>query len=383
MSQIDDLIQELCPRGLVKVLLGDVAEFQRGTSITKDQTTPGHVPVIGGGQKPAYFHGNSNRTGLTIVVAGSGAYAGFVSLWRGPIWVSDAFTIKPKSDTLSTKFLFYFLQSIQDRLHDLKKGGGVPHVYGKDVAKFQIQVPPLEVQQEIVRILDTFTELEAELEAGLEARKKQYEYYRNSLIHEIVESSKIFTLGEVCQVFDGTHQTPNYVHQGIKFVSVENIKDLNGSNKYITEEDFHKLYKNKPSRGDLLMTRIGSVGDCAVIDVDEPLAYYVSLALLKPNQMKLASGYLKFYLESSAGKRELYKRTLHQAVPIKINLGDISKLQIAVPSLEMQVSLIRKLEAFQATTESATNGLPAEIVARRKQYEYYRNKLLTFKELAV
>lgn len=178
MSKIDDLIKELCPDGVRFVCLDEVANLRRGSAITKKNIIPGDVPVIAGGQKPAYFHSESNRCADTVVVAGSGAYAGFVSFWSVPIFVSDAFSIEPLGSEVISKYIFYILKNRQAELHNLKRGSGVPHVYSRDVAKWKIPVPPLEVQKEIVRVLDSFTELEAELEA----RKKQYEYYRNTLL---------------------------------------------------------------------------------------------------------------------------------------------------------------------------------------------------------
>ncbi len=167
--------------------LGEVCDLQRGTSITAKNLIEGGIPVIAGGQKPAYFHSEFNREGKSIVIAGSGAYAGFVSYWEIPIFVSDAFSVKPQNeDELLCKYVFYFLKSKKDDLYGMKKGGGVPHVYARDVTKIPIPIPPLPVQQEIVKILDRFTELEVELEAKLkaelEARRKQYEYYRNNLL---------------------------------------------------------------------------------------------------------------------------------------------------------------------------------------------------------
>lgn len=163
--------------------LGEVADLQRGTSITAKNLSEGEIPVIAGGQKPAYFHSEFNRNGETIVVAGSGAYAGFTSYWNEPIFVSDAFSIKPKNeDELLCKYIFYFLKNKQNDLYRMKKGGGVPHVYARDVSKIKIPIPPLPVQQKIAEILDNFCELEKELEKELLLRKKQYEYYRDNLL---------------------------------------------------------------------------------------------------------------------------------------------------------------------------------------------------------
>lgn len=180
-------------------------------------------------------------------------------------------------------------------------------------------------------------------------------------------------------IFDGTHQTPKYASEGVRFVSVENIKDLYGSEKYISQEDFDN-YKIKPQMADVFMTRIGDIGTCSVVDRSEPLAYYVTLALIRPNTRKIMSRYLKYIIESGLGKRELRKRTLVNATPIKINLGEISKINIPIPPLSEQEKIIKTLDKFEALTNGISIGLPAELNTRRKQYEYYRNKLLTFKE---
>lgn len=197
MNKIESLIDQLVPKGVARLRLGEVADFQRGTTITKSTTSAGNIPVLAGGQTPAYFHGESNRYGENVVVAGSGAYAGHVSFWIGPIWVSDAFTVKPKTNNLLTKYLYYFLKSRQDVIHNLKQGAGVPHVYGKDVAKIEIPMPPEEIQVEIIRILDNFTDLVTELEVELESRKKQYEFYRNQFLTSLSKEVRWVPMGDV------------------------------------------------------------------------------------------------------------------------------------------------------------------------------------------
>ena len=129
------------------------------------------------------------------------------------------------------------------------------------------------------------------------------------------------------------------------------------------------------------MTRIGSIGVCSIIDKKEDLAYYVTLALIRPKDT-LLSKYLKFIIESRIGLSELRKRTLVNAVPIKVNLGDISKVKIPVPPLAEQKRIVAILDRFDTLCNDISTGLPAEIKARQKQYEYYRDKLLTFKERA-
>ena len=187
-------------------------------------------------------------------------------------------------------------------------------------------------------------------------------------------------MNEIANIYDGTHQTPDYKESGIKFASVENIQNPFDTKKYISIEAYEK-YKIKPQINDVLMTRIGSIGVCYVIDNNEALAYYVSLALLRPNVDIINSRFLKYLLESSIGKRELNKRTLINAVPIKINKDDIGKVNLPIPPLEEQKRIVSILDRFEALTTDLQSGLPAEIEARRKQYEYYREKLLTFKRI--
>jgi type I restriction enzyme S subunit len=128
------------------------------------------------------------------------------------------------------------------------------------------------------------------------------------------------------------------------------------------------------------MTRItaGIIGKCAVVDSDDDFAYYVSLALLRPNHSVLNSKFLKHYLESGIGRAELAKRILWNATPTKINKVDIGKLFIAVPPLDVQERIVCILDKADDMWTGLGRGLPTEIEARQKQYEYYREKLLTF-----
>lgn len=177
MSKLQELIQRLCPDGVEYKKLGEICIFKRGDVLSSKDAVEGDVPVMAGGQKPSCYHNVPNRKGETIVVAGSGAYAGFVTYWNIPVFVSDAFSVHP-IDGLLPKYVFHYLKNNQAKIHATKKGAGVPHVHGKDIAKFLIPVPPLDVQEEIVRILDRFDVYAAELQA----RKEQYEYYRNLLL---------------------------------------------------------------------------------------------------------------------------------------------------------------------------------------------------------
>lgn len=137
------------------VELGEVCDIQKGTSITKAKITEGEIPVIAGGQQPAYYHNESNREGKTITVSASGAYAGFVNYFDYPIFASDCTTIKTKDENkILTDYIFRLLKSKQAEIYKLQNGAGQPHVYGKDLAKIKIPLPPLSVQKEIVEQIE-------------------------------------------------------------------------------------------------------------------------------------------------------------------------------------------------------------------------------------
>ncbi len=185
-KRLKTLLHTLAPKGVEFRKFGEVCDFQKGKSITKKAVTFGKVPVISGGRQPAYYHNEANRSGETIAISSSGVYAGYVSYWDIPVFLADSFSVSPKQKTLMPKYLFHYLTTQQDAIHATKSTGGIPHVYSKDLQNFLIPIPPLEIQQEIVKILDQFSLLTTDLLAGIpaeiEARKKQYEYYREKLL---------------------------------------------------------------------------------------------------------------------------------------------------------------------------------------------------------
>ncbi len=172
--------------GYVMLPLGKIANVFRGEYITKKNTKDGTVPVILGGQEPAYYIDKYNHDGEIVVVARSGASAGFVSYWNQKIFVTDGFGYEEKSELITTKFLYYVLKNMESELNAMKRGAGVPHVSGEMLNSIELPIPSLQDQQRIVKILDRFDTLCNDLSAGLpaeiEARQKQYEYYRDKLL---------------------------------------------------------------------------------------------------------------------------------------------------------------------------------------------------------
>lgn len=393
MKGLDEMIKELCPNGVEFVKLVKYVNVQYGFAFDSKLFTDDeqYIPLIRIRDvvpaKPSTYYSGEYCSDYIIrkgdmLVGMDGNFN--MEKWndRDGLLNQRVCKIYAKDESLLLDgFLYHYLRPLFKKIENSIQGSTVKHLSAKVINHIEIPLPPIEVQTEIVRILDKFTSLEAELETELDCRKRQYEYYRDKLLsfnNEGGQEVEWKKMSEVCEIYDGTHQTPKYQTEGIPFISVENIKDIYGSNKYISIEAY-EAYKVKPKVGDVFMTRIGSIGACAVFTKQEDVAYYVSLALLRPNSAILDSRFLKHLIESSIGKRELSKRTLHNAVPIKINKSDIGKIKLPVPSLSEQERMATILDRFESLTTSLQTGLPAEITARRQQYEYYRDKLLTFK----
>ncbi|MBY7306545.1 restriction endonuclease subunit S [Escherichia ruysiae] len=367
--------------------LGSIAELKRGTSITKKDVIDGTIPVVAGGRTPAYYHNTSNRDGQTIVIAGSGAYAGFVSWWEEPIFVSDAFTVKPHN-ILLPRYCYHFLMNMQQQLHEFKSGGGVPHVYPRDVSPILIPIPcpdnpekSLAIQSEIVRILDKFTVLTAELTAELNMRKKQYNYYRDQLLSFDESSVEWKTLLEACDYVDYRGKTPKKTQSGIFLVTAKNIRmgyiDYHASQEFISEEDYAiVMRRGLPKKGDVLITTEAPCGFVAQVN-RENIALAQRVIKYRSKNTQLSNSFLKHYLLGSQFQDKLMQAATGSTVK-GIKGSRLHQLKIPIPSKVEQDRIVAILDKFDTLTNSITEGLPREIELRQKQYEYYRDLLFSF-----
>ncbi len=423
MHKIERLLQTLAPKGVEFRKLGEVCDFQKGKSITKKAVTFGKVPVISGGRQPAYYHNEANRSGETIAISSSGVYAGYVSYWDIPVFLADSFSVSPKQKTLMPKYLFHYLTTQQDAIHATKSTGGIPHVYSKDLQNFLIPIPPLEIQQEIVKILDAFTELNTELNTELKARKKQYEYYQNMLLdfNGINQSHKdakeklaqktypkrlktllqtlalngveFRKLGDMTISF--TKQTgfdysafikptliKEYLPNYIPFIQNKDFLGhyINYKTDYFIPNEiairFPQILLNEKC---LLISISGSIGKVAVFNHSQDAFIGGAIAVLKFKEKK-SLDFVMHFLMSASGQKLLLngvKSGSHK----NLTIADLKKITIPIPPLEIQQEIVKILDQFSILTTDLLAGIPAEIKARKKQYEYYREKLLTFKPL--
>ena len=281
----------------------------------------------------------------------------------------------------SFKYIFYCMQNIKY----------IPKEHARQwiqtYSEFKIPIPPLAVQREIVRVLDKFSELEAELEAELEERQQQYNYYSEKIFNEETNKIEIGRLlkdkGYIRGPFGSALVKKDMVKNGVPVYEQQHvIYNHRDFRYYITEEKAEKLNRFKVETNDLIISCSGTVGKVSVIKpTDNKGVINQALLILRVNMEKILPQYLKYYLESPIGYKSITANTNKSAQVNIANRNAIESIKIPLPSIPRQVKIIEILNNFEKLVNDISEGLPAEIQLRRKQYEYYRNKLLNFEEL--
>lgn len=380
MSKIQDLIDELCPDGIVYKPIEKVAKIKNGRDYK--HLNSGRYPVYGsGGVMTHVDYFIYDKVSVLIPRKGS---LGNVYYQKDPFWVVDTiFYTQIDESQIIPKYFYHVL--IKAKLAEYNQAGGVPSLTQKVLNKIKIPVPPLEVQKEIVRILDRFTLLEAELEAELEARRKQYAHYRDSLLFSDKIKYNYLNLSEVGVISTG--KTPSKLEssawsEGINFVTPSDIR--NGQ-KYISSSErtvdkewvFNKNWKVVKDNS-ILVTCIGADMGKAVIPTQESVFNQQINSIEVSDNVDIE--YLYYWLVSRREYMLRLGRKNGSTMPI-LNKTNFSKIVVNLPELWLQRKISKQISVFDALVNDISSGLPAEIAARRKQYEYYRDQLLTFKEL--
>lgn len=384
MSKIEKLIAKFCPNGAEWKQLGEFCEIKTGKGITKIQgNINGLYPIISGGKQPMGYFDFYNRDANNVTISRVGANAGFVSFIKDKFYLNDkCFSVIPK-DVLNKKYLFYYLKNYEDKIIDMQSEGGVPTINTQKVAGISIPIPPLPVQEEIVKILDKFTQLEAELEAELEARTRQYEYYRNQLLAFEGKKVEWKTLGQVAssQLAYGSGASAVDYFDNIRYIRITDIKDDGNLivDKKSPSEIEEKYILND---GDILIARSGAtVGKTFHYKKTEEKAIYAGyLIRFVADKKQVLSKYVYHFTKSNLFTSFVENNKSTGSQP-NINAKQYSSIKIPIPSFEEQERIVKILDQFDALVNDISVGLPAEIKARRAQYEYYRGKLLTFQPL--
>ncbi|MEB0001690.1 restriction endonuclease subunit S [Cryobacterium sp. 10S3] len=236
-----------------------------------------------------------------------------------------------------------------------------------------------------MRILDRFAQLEAELEAELEARRRQHSFYWETFLSPR-QGWRTTTIGEVAQVFDGPHATPKKTQSGPWYLSISSLKggrfDL-AESAHLGEDEFAKWTRRVvPRRGDTMFSYETRLGQAAFWDLDVPAALGRRMGLLRPRKAVVDPRFLTLVYLGPQFQALIKAKTVTGSTVDRIPIADMASWQLAVPPLDEQKKIVGALDSLDALVNDRIIGLPAELAARRKQYEYYRDELLTFKEAA-
>ncbi|KXB64599.1 type I restriction modification DNA specificity domain protein [Parvimonas sp. KA00067] len=392
MSRLEELIQELCPEGVEYRRVDEICDISRGKVMSKDfiQANEGEYPVYSSqtendgelGRISSYAYDGEYLTWTT-----DGANAGSVFYRKGKFSITNVCgLLKVNREDVLTRYIFHTLQVEAPKY--VNKGMGNPKLMSNVMSGIKLPVPPLEVQREIVHILDSFTLLTAELTAELTARKKQYEYYRDKLLNNNQNvNARVGKLIDMLSqpITDGPHTTPVLVDDGIPFLSAEAVSDgkiyFDKKRGNITKEfDEECCKKYKPQRNDVFMVKSGSTtGKVGYVDTDERFNIWSPIAALRVNDNN-SSRYLFHLLQSTSVQNMVKSKASHGSQP-NLGMRVLEQFEVSIPPLDVQIKIAEVLDNFDAICSDLNSGLPAEIEARQKQYEYYRDKLLTFKQL--
>ena len=445
MSKLDELIKELCPNGCEYKYFNDVAQYVRGVTYGKGQE------VNNGGDGYKLLRANnitlsSNtlnfddvkvisrevrvkdsqmlKKGDILICAGSGSkeHIGKVAyVFENIDYTYGGFmgVIRTNPNMMLSSFMFHILSGSLFKQHLQKVSGAssstINNINNDTWKNFQIPLPPLPVQEEIVRILDNFTALTAELTAELTARKKQYEYYRDELL--TFGDGQCGTALRECGMWNvecgmSGRSAPNCNNVTWKTLG-EVIVSLNtglnprqffklntddACNYYVTIREIQNgtvIFSDKTDRindealrlcnnrsnlevGDVLFSGTGTIGETAVIS-ESPTNWNIKegVYVIKPQKNVLNSRFLMYILRTNTVKSAIAKKVAGGTVK-SIPMAEMRKLRLPIPSLEIQNKIVSILDRFDSLCNDISEGLPAEIEARQKQYEFYRDALLNY-----
>ena len=389
MSKLSEMIKELCPDGVEYKKLGEIAEIIRGNGLQKSDFVDSGVGCIHYGQIYTKYGAFADKTityvtpelAKTLKTVSTGDLVVAITsenvedvckcvAWLGGddiVTGGHAAIVKHKQNP---KYLSYIFQTVEFFRKKRKYviGTKVIEMSPKKLAEISIPVPPLAIQNEIVKLLDNFTELTAELTAELQLRKKQYSFYRDSLLNFASDGDKITIykkLSELAEIGTGSSNTNEGLSEGTYPFFVRS-QEIRWKDSYEYDET-------------AVITSGDGVGVGKIFHyIEGKYALHQRAYRIHVDDERLLPKFLFYYMKSTF-YRYITKNAVQSSVT-SIRRPMLDKYPIPIPPLETQAKIVSILDRFDTLTSDLTQGLPAEIAARKKQYEYYRDKLLTFRQ---
>lgn len=389
MSKIFDLINELCPNGVEFRELGEIFQRIKGTNITANKMKEievhgGDIRIFAGGKTVIDTTEdkiqNPNITRVPSVIVQSRGVIDFIYYDKPFTFKNEMWGYTSENET-SIKFLYYYLKNNISYFRAASISmGALPQISLPITEKFKLPVPPMEVQREIVRILDSFTLLTAELTAELTARKKQYEFYRDFLLSfdELDKNGggcELKMLGDIGEVrmCKRILKEQTSANGEIPFYKIGTFGKE--ADAYISKELFDE-YRSKysyPKIGEVLISASGTIGRAVIFNGNDAYFQDSNIVWIENDEGQVLNRYLFYFYQ-------IADWNIAEGGTIKRLYNDnLKKIKIPVPSLQTQQKVVDILDKFDTLVNSITEGLPREIELRRKQYEYYRELLLNFK----
>ena len=386
MSRLDELIKELCPNGVEYKELKDLCIISRGKVISKDyiRDNPGDFPVYSSQTENEGNLGNISTydyDGEYLTWTTDGANAGTVFYRNTKFNVTNVCgLLKVKVEKITSKFLYYFL--VIKAPEYVNRGMGNPKLMSNVMEKIKVPIPPLEIQEEIVRVLNNFSLLITELTSELTARKSQYSWYRDYLL-KFENKIKIMKLEDLFELKNGyTPSKSNSEYWENGDVNWFKIEDIN-TNGRVLSNSLEKVNK-KGIKGKLfpenalIISTSATIGEYALITKKFLCNQRFTCLITKEEYKELILPmFLKHYAYILSKK---CKENIKIGNFPSVDMDKFKKFSIALPPLEVQKRIVEVLDNFEKICNDLNIGLPAEIEARQKQYEFYRNYLLTFEE---
>ena len=376
MSRINDLIRNLCPDGVEYKLLKDLVRIKNGRDFK--HLKQGDIPVYGSGGVISYVNESASE-GPSVLIPRKGSLNKLYFV-EGPFWTVDTIFYTEISSQLEPKYFYHYLQTLH--LEKMNQAGGVPSLTQRALNELHIPTPPILIQREIARALDQFTQLEAELEAELEARQYQYTYYRDILVAPH-NSSQLVKLGAVSRIARGA--SPRPIRQfitdstGVPWIKIGDVppggKHITSTAQHISEDGATRSRRIKP--GDFILSNSMSFGRPFISKIDGCI--HDGWLMISDYEKTFDQDFLYHVLRSSPIQKDFTQRAGSGTVR-NLNSTIVGETLVPAPPIDQQRDIVDLLDKFDLLVNDLTSGLPAEIEARRKQYEYYRDRLLTFPE---